>query len=110
MGDMTTPTKTRAKRSTSANHSPPSLGKVARDLLPPPEVRKELRLLQGLTQEQAAAEFGVTDGSMSNWENNRPGPRHLRQYLKRLIAWADDARAMGYPITWPAPAPSDHQK
>ncbi|BAL87265.1 hypothetical protein AMIS_20450 [Actinoplanes missouriensis 431] len=102
---MTITTNTR----TSANISPPPAEDPA-ELLPPPAIRKLLRRSQGLTQEQAAAEFGVTDGSMSNWENNRPGPRNMRPYLLRLLQWADEARAMGFSITWPAPAPAEPQK
>lgn len=74
------------------------------DLLPPPELRKGLRRSQGLTQEQAAALFGVSDGSISNWEQRKPGPRHMRAYLEKLLEWAAAARAMGFHVNWPAPA------
>jgi DNA-binding XRE family transcriptional regulator len=73
-----------------------------RELLPPPRLRRELRRIQGLTQEQAAAPLGVTDGSFSNWESRQPGPRNMRAYLLCLLRWADDARTMGFPISWPA--------
>ncbi len=103
---MTTTTDTHI----SANSGPPRAEISDIDLLPPPALRKQLRRIQGLTQEAAAAEFGVTDGSMSNWENNKPGTRNMRAYLLRLIQWADDARAMGVHITWPAQARTEPQE
>lgn len=69
--------------------------------LPPPRLRRELRQLAGSTQEDIALQFGVSDGAVSYWERRSPGRRHKRGYLALLIRWADEARAMGFPINWP---------
>ncbi|GAA0529002.1 hypothetical protein GCM10010172_07040 [Paractinoplanes ferrugineus] len=71
--------------------------------LPPPKLRRELRQLAGLTQEDVAHDLGVSDGAVSYWERRGPGRRHRRQYLVLLIRWATDARALGLPVLWPAP-------
>jgi DNA-binding transcriptional regulator YiaG len=78
--------------------------------LPPPKLRQELRKIAGLTQEDVALEFGVSDGAVSYWERRRPGRRHLRGYLLRLIDWADAASAMGLVVDWPAAGPGLPEK
>ena len=79
--------------------------------LPPPKVRRELRRLAGATQEDVAAQFGVSDGAVSYWERYGPGRRHKRRYLLLLIHWAEDARKLGLPIGWPTTPPgADQQK
>lgn len=93
----------------SANNRPLPGASDADDLLPPPAVRKGLRKVQGLTQEQAAALLGVSDGSISNWEQRGPGTRNLPRYLTVLLEWANAARAAGYHVAWPA-APAQRQE
>lgn len=79
--------------------------------LPPPKVRRELRRLAGVSQEDVAAECGVSDGAVSYWERRGPGRRHKRRYLLLLMRWADEARSLGLPVTWPAgPIGTDPQK
>lgn len=83
--------------------TPPSAPPNAVCKLPPPQLRQELRKIAGLTQEDVAAEFGVSDGAVSYWERRGPGRRYLRGYLLLLIGWADAASAMGLAVDWPAP-------
>lgn len=87
---------------TEAESSP--AGPPAGLTLPPPELRRVLRQFAGETQEDVAADFGVSDGAVSYWERRRPGRRHLRGYLLRLLAWADAANATGMPVGWPQQA------
>lgn len=94
---------------TSANTRPLPGASAADDLLPPPAIRKGLRRAQGLTQHQAAKLFGVSYQSIGNWEQRRPGPRHMPTYLKALLEWANAARAAGYHVAWPA-APTQRQE
>lgn len=75
--------------------SPPGLH------LPPPTLRRELRTFAGRTQEDVAAEFGVTDGAISYWERHRPGRRHMRRYVLLLLDWATSAQNSGVPVGWP---------
>jgi Helix-turn-helix len=89
---------------TRANGRPLPGASAADDLLPPPAIRKGLRRAQGLTQHQAAALFGVSYQSIGNWEQRRPGPRHMPRYLAQLMEWAERARAMGFHVNWPTPA------
>ena len=54
-----------------------------------PEISKlirELRLLTGLTQEQFAAQLGVTYPTINRWENGRakPSPLALKQ-IERMF-------------------------
>lgn len=93
---------------TSTDRRPLPGASAADDLLPPPAVRKGLRRAQGLTQHQAAALFGVSYQSIGNWEQRRPGARHMPRYLATLKEWADKARAMGFHVAWPTP--TDSQK
>lgn len=99
---MTTDTETPRKR-------PPT---VAPDdcRLPPPQLRQELRKIAGLTQEDIALRFGVSDGAVSYWERRKPGRRYLGRYLLLLVSWAEAASAMGLPVGWPAPTNTDTQK
>ena len=41
---------------------------------------KELRKMRGLTQPELAKELGVSNGMISNWENdvNEPGLSHIK--------------------------------
>ena len=94
---------TTAKPPTTTKRRPLPGDTAADDFLPPPAIRRGLRRTQGLTQEQAAAEFGVSDGSISNWERLGPGPRHLPRYLAKLLEWSAAARAKGYQVDWPTP-------
>jgi DNA-binding XRE family transcriptional regulator len=77
--------------------------------LPPPKVRRELRKFAGKTQEDVAAECGVTDGAVSYWERRELVRRYRPTYVLLLCRWATEARAKGMPITWP-PAVTDTQK
>lgn len=89
---------------TSTPASPPTdVGAV----LPSPALRRALRKLAGATQEQVAAEFGVSDGAVSYWERSPTGPgrRHQRKYLRLLMRYAAEAKALGVAVPWPA-APS----
>jgi len=59
----------------------PSIGKLIR----------ELRLTTGLTQEQFAAEMGVTYSSMNRWENGRSKPSPLAmQKIEALLKQMGD--------------------
>ncbi len=74
-------------------------------VLPPPALRRALRKLAGDTQEQVAAEFGVSDGAISYWERSPAGPgrRHQRRYLRLLLRYAEEARSLGVDVQWPSP-------
>ncbi len=59
----------------------PQIGKLIR----------ELRLLMGLTQEQFAAELGVTYSSINRWENGRSKPSPLAmQKIEELLRLRGD--------------------
>lgn len=59
----------------------PQIGKLIR----------ELRLLMGLTQEQFAAELGVTYSSINRWENGRSKPSPLAmQKIEELLRQMGD--------------------
>lgn len=51
----------------------------------------ELRLEIGLTQEQFAAEFGVTYSTVNRWENGRskPSPLAMQKLEGMLQLWGD---------------------
>jgi len=52
---------------------------------------RELRLLMGLTQEQFAAELGVTYSSINRWENGRSKPSPLAmQKIEKLLRLRSD--------------------
>lgn len=52
---------------------------------------RELRLETGLTQEQFAAELGVTCSSVNRWENGRSKPLPLaRQRILQLLEQMGD--------------------
>lgn len=54
---------------------------------------RELRKAMGLTQEQFAAEVGVTWSTVSRWENNRGSPSPLaRHRIKELQARSERLR------------------
>ena len=62
-----------------------------------PEVSKlirELRLLTGLTQEQFAAQLGVTYPTINRWENGRatPSPLALKQIEGMLRSLGDRSK------------------
>ena len=78
--------------------------------LPPPHLRQELRRIAGLTQEDIAAEFGVSDGAVSYWERRKPGRRYMGKYLRLLLGWAESATAMGIPVGWPTQQSIDPQR
>lgn len=52
---------------------------------------RELRLETGLTQEQFAAELGVTYSSMNRWENGRskPSPLAMQKIAEMLLLRGD---------------------
>jgi putative transcriptional regulator len=52
---------------------------------------RELRFRLGLTQEQFAAELGVTFASINRWENNKvqPSPMALKLLRQRLEQMGD---------------------
>lgn len=59
------------------------------DVLPPPEVRRQLRRASGLTQQDVADAVGVQRLAVARWELGQTAPRqpHRRAYvhlLKRL--------------------------
>jgi transcriptional regulator with XRE-family HTH domain len=59
----------------------PQIGKLVR----------ELRLLMGLTQEQFAAELGVTYSSINRWENGRSKPSPLAmQKIEEMLRLRGD--------------------
>ncbi len=64
----------------------PQIGKLIR----------ELRLLTGLTQEQFAAELGVTYSSVNRWENGRskPSPLAIRLIEKMLRDMGDRGKEL----------------
>lgn len=54
----------------------------------PAELVKAIRKAMGLTQEQFAAEFGVTVATVNRWENGRAAPqplamKHLNELRKK---------------------------
>lgn len=52
---------------------------------------RELRLQTGLTQEQFAAELGVTCSSINRWENGRSKPLPLaRQQILQMLEQMGD--------------------
>ncbi len=53
----------------------------------PAELVKAIRKAMGLTQEQFAAQFGVTVATVNRWENGRALPQPLA--MKNLKEWAD---------------------
>ncbi len=53
----------------------------------PAELVKAIRKAMGLTQEQFAAQFGVTVATVNRWENGRALPQPLA--MKNLKKWAD---------------------
>ncbi len=71
--------------------------------LPPPSFRRALRELAGRTQEDVAAEVGVSGATVSLWERRAPGPgrRNRSRYLLTLIKYAAEVRAMGLHVEWP---------
>ena len=52
----------------------------------PAELVKSIREAMGLTQEQFAAQFGVTVATINRWENGRAIPQPLA--MKNLREWA----------------------
>lgn len=58
----------------------------ARQALPSPARRSELRKTAGLTLQEVADAVGVTFGAIWNWENGIRQPRgeHLRRYVEAL--------------------------
>lgn len=52
----------------------------------PAELVKAIREAMGLTQEQFAAQFGVTVATVNRWENGRAVPQPLA--MKNLKEWA----------------------
>lgn len=57
--------------------------------LPPPEERRELRKLMGLTLKQAAAQLDVSARTYSRWEwgDAEPVPGNHRAYYNQLQSW-----------------------
>ena len=64
----------------------PQIGKLIR----------EIRLETRLTQEQFAAEFGVTYSSMNRWENGRskPSPLAMQKIAGKLRQMGDRGKEM----------------
>ncbi|MFI2620568.1 helix-turn-helix domain-containing protein [Streptomyces sp. NPDC018584] len=60
-------------------------------LLPPPEVRAQLRKAAGMTHEEVAAVFGVTRVAFTRWESGKakPHPRRREAYARLLRGWAE---------------------
>ncbi|MFJ4633598.1 helix-turn-helix domain-containing protein [Streptomyces sp. NPDC088847] len=60
------------------------------DVMPPPEVRTQLRKADGLTQTEVADVFGVTRVAFHRWETGeaKPRRRHLEAYVRLLNGWA----------------------
>jgi transcriptional regulator with XRE-family HTH domain len=54
--------------------------------LPPPEVRRALRIAAGVSQKDIGAELGVTRAAVSRWESGDRVPRDetLQGYVKIL--------------------------
>lgn len=55
--------------------------------LPPPEVRRQLRLAAGITQSELAEVLDVSRPEVSRWESGQRSPRHgnnLERYLAVL--------------------------
>lgn len=72
------------------------------DQLEASKLIRELRLLTGLTQEQFAAQLGVTYPTINRWENGRvtPSPLALKQIegmLRELGEIAKDLLAKYFP-------------
>lgn len=59
--------------------------------LPPPAVRRGLRLAMGITVRKAAAEIGVTEVTYHYWEHGKRTPLadNLRAYHSQLSAWQE---------------------
>ena len=57
---------------------------------------RELRLENGLTQEQFAAELGVTYSSMNRWENGhtKPSPLAMQKIEGMLLQMGDRGQEM----------------
>ncbi|MFI5938108.1 hypothetical protein [Actinoplanes sp. NPDC051494] len=72
--------------------------------MPSPELRRALRTIAGHTQGDVAREVGVSQWAVSYWERTAKGPgrRHFTRYLLLLMSYAETARELGLPITWPA--------
>jgi HTH-type transcriptional regulator/antitoxin MqsA len=60
------------------------------EILPPPEVRANLRKAADLTQEEVAEVFGVTRVAFHRWETGQAKPhrRRLHAYARLLDGWA----------------------
>jgi DNA-binding transcriptional regulator YiaG len=56
------------------------------DRLPPPDVRRALRLVAGVTQGELAAALGRTRPTITRWENGSREPRgeDRRRYLDAI--------------------------
>jgi transcriptional regulator with XRE-family HTH domain len=65
----------------------------AREALPPPARRSEIRKQAGLTLQEVADAVGVTFGAIWNWENGIRQPRgqHLANYIEALGVMAEAA-------------------
>lgn len=63
------------------------------------ELVRELRFRLGLTQEQLAAELGVTFASINRWENRKvqPSPMALKLLRHRLEQMGDRGAAFNRP-------------
>jgi transcriptional regulator with XRE-family HTH domain len=70
-----------------------------RHRLPPPALRREIRQLAGLTQEDIANALRIDRASVARWEAGTREPRHdlLRPYLELLDRLLEelDSRAGG---------------
>jgi transcriptional regulator with XRE-family HTH domain len=67
---------------------------------------RQARRARGLLQEAAAKALGVTQQTVSDWENGqRPDPAHLPAIAKFISLPVEDVAALAYAAT---PAPVDN--
>jgi len=68
---------------------------MARRDLPPPQVRRALRIAAGLSLAEVASAVGVSRQAVAHWEggSRRPAAKHLTAYCQalRILGGADAA-------------------